>query len=172
MSEKRGRPTAYRVEYVEQARKLCLLGATDVQLADFFGVTDTTIVNWRNKHPEFREAVREGKLEADAKVAESLYRRACGYSHDAVKIVADAKTGTEHVVPYVEHYPPDTTACIYWLKNRAPEHWRDKHHVEHSGSVGTPQEMSDDELVARARQLTSRVASLAASPNGNGNGKH
>ena len=62
---------------------------------------------------------------AFAEVAEKLFRRATGYSHEAVKIVADAKTKEQHIVPYVEHYPPDTTACIFWLKNRRPEAWRD-----------------------------------------------
>lgn len=125
-----GRPTDYRSEYVEQAVKLARLGATDLDLADFFGCAESTIYCWKNDHPEFSEALRSGKQLADAEVADKLYKRATGYQHDAVKIVADAKTGLDHTVKYIEHYPPDTTACIFWLKNRRPDLWRDKQEVE------------------------------------------
>lgn len=130
-----GRPSSFRPEFCKQAFKLCLLGATDAELARFFEVSESTIANWKNEHPEFLEALKDGKEEGDAKVAQSLYRRALGYSHRAVKIVADAKSGAEHIVPYTEHYPPDTTACIFWLKNRRPDLWRDRQQHEHSGTV-------------------------------------
>lgn len=133
-----GRPSSYRPEYAEQAFKLCLLGATDAELADFFDVAESTINKWKLDHTEFSEALKGGKQQADARVADSLYRRALGYEHEAVKIVADAKTGSEHVVPYIERYPPDTTAAIFWLKNRRPDVWRDKQNVEHEGEVGLP----------------------------------
>jgi hypothetical protein len=32
---------------------------------------------------------------------------------------------------YIEHIPPDVTACIFWLKNRDPQHWRDSQQLEH-----------------------------------------
>ena len=133
-----GRPTSYQPEYAGQAFKLCLLGATDAQLADFFGVVEQTINNWKLAQPEFLESLRDGKAIADATVAQSLFRRAVGYEHDAVKIVADAKTGANVAVPYVERYPPDTTACIFWLKNRRRDLWRDKHDLEHTGANGEP----------------------------------
>ena len=96
---KGGRPTEYRPEYNEQARKLCLLGATDAQLADFFGVSETTINNWKLAHPEFLESLKAGKEKADALVAHALYHRAIGYKHDAVKIltVADGNNSGSHV---------------------------------------------------------------------------
>ena len=130
-----GRPTKYRPEFAEQARKLCLLGATDKELADFFEISTGTLDTWKNTHPDFLSSLKEGKNLADASVAERLYKRATGYEHEAVKIVADAKTGAEHVVPYVERYPPDTTACIFWLKNRQRDKWRDKVDTELSGTV-------------------------------------
>lgn len=123
---RRGRPSAYRDEFAGQARKLCLLGATDAELADFFGVSRTAITRWKGAYPAFRAALNAGKAMADGQVADKLYRRAMGYSHRAVKIFADAKTGAEHVVTYTERYPPDTTACIFWLKNRRPAQWRDR----------------------------------------------
>src|SRR3974377_1285199 len=102
-----GRPSDFQAKYCGQATRLCLLGATDEEMAAFFGVATSTFYLWQRKHPEFRTAVKDGKLVADAAVAESLYKRALGYSHKAVKIVAEAKTGTQHIVPYTEQYPPD-----------------------------------------------------------------
>jgi hypothetical protein len=126
-----GRPTSYNsATYPKRAYNLSLLGLTDAEIATHFEVTEQTINNWKKEHEEFSLALKAGKEEADAKVAKSLYRRALGYSHKAVKIVADAKTGSEHVVPYTEHYPPDTTAAIFWLKNRKSSLWRDKQVVE------------------------------------------
>ena len=118
-----GRPTKYKPEMAQQAFHLCLLGATDADLARAFDVTQNTIDEWKRVHPEFLGSLKAGKDEADANVASRLYKRAMGYEHDAVKIVADAKTGAEVQVPYTERYPPDTTACIFWLKNRQPAKW-------------------------------------------------
>ena len=132
------RPSKYRAEFAEQALKLCRLGATDKELADFFGASENTINRWKSDHPAFRESLKEGKSMADAQVADRLFKRATGYEHDAVKIDADAKTGAEHIVQYVERYPPDTTACIFWLKNRRPDLWRDKTQSEHTGKDGAP----------------------------------
>ncbi len=164
-----GRPSKFREEYVEQAFNYCLLGATDADLGRFFDVDERTINNWKESHPEFLQSLKAGKEQADARVAQSLYRRALGWEHEAVKIVADAKTGTEHIVPYTERYPPDTTAAIFWLKNRRPDLWRDKHRIEHSGEIPTTvREMSDEELLERASQLANRVvAEMGPSTNDN-----
>lgn len=120
-----GRPSKYRPEYDELARNYCLLGATDEQLAQFFEVAPRTIETWKTAHPTFLQALKDGKDLADAQVAMSLYRRATGYSHKAVKIFGNAQ-GESNIVEYVEHYPPDTTACIFWLKNRQRENWRNR----------------------------------------------
>ena len=135
-----GRPTKYQDTYPAQALKLCKLGATDKEIAAFFEVHVDTIDEWKRVHPSFSESLKEGKQLADAEVAHKLFHRATGYSHKAVKIVADAKTKEEHIVEFVEHYPPDTTAAIFWLKNRRPDLWRDK--VDHglSGPNGGPVE--------------------------------
>lgn len=119
-----GRPTLYRSEYADQAQKYCLLGATNEDLAQFFDVSVTTIKNWMRDHEEFLAAIKNGKEIADARVAESLFKRANGFvapdTHFAVINGEVVETPTEKV------YPPDTTACIFWLKNRQPGKWRDK----------------------------------------------
>lgn len=129
------RPSKYKEEYAEQAYKLCLLGATDKQLADFFQVDEVTINRWKESQPEFCKSLKRGKEEADAVIAHSLYHRAKGYEHPEDKIFND--DGQAMVVPTIKHYPPDTTACIFWLKNRQRDKWRDKVETEHSGEVNS-----------------------------------
>jgi hypothetical protein len=124
----RGRPSSYKPEYAEQAYKLCLLGAKDTEMADFFGVTEKTFNNWKTDHKEFLQSLKEGKEYADANVASRLYQRAMGYSHPEDKIFND--NGVPLVVPTIKHYPPDTAAAIFWLKNRRKEQWRDKQDME------------------------------------------
>ena len=118
-----GRPTAYKPEYAEQALKLCLLGHTDIELADYFGVSEQTIYSWKSKHKEFLEATIDGKEKADAKVAKSLYERANGYTCPETKAqwVQDENGGRWEYAEMQKHYPPDTQAASLWLRNR-PSH--------------------------------------------------
>lgn len=129
----RGRPSKYQPEVAEQAYKLCLLGATDKEMADFFGVAESTFHLWKKEHKEFSEALKRGKIIADADVAKSLYHRALGYSHPEDKIFND--NGEPLIVPTTKHYPPDPTAAIFWLKNRKPAEWRDKRDVQVEGGM-------------------------------------
>lgn len=136
-----GRPSKFNPEMTTQAKKLAFLGATDREIADFFEVSESSLNNWKIQHPEFLEALKTGKEAADDRVEQSLYRRALGYSHDEddIRTVSNAGGGSEIVVtPTVKHYPPDTTACIFWLKNRRKEQWRDRVEQELSGPNGTP----------------------------------
>ena len=132
--KKTGRPTLYKPEYAEQARKLCLLGAINPDLAAFFNVVTSTIDKWIAEKPEFSGAIKEGREIADAQVGERLYQRAMGYSHAEDKIFNN--NGVALVVPTTKHYPPDTAACIFWLKNRQRDRWRDKLDHEHTGKDG------------------------------------
>lgn len=131
-----GRPTDYKEEYNIQAYKLCLLGHTDAELADYFEVTETTINNWKIEHTEFFESIKRGKIISDGDVTESLYKRAMGYEHPDVDI--KCYEGKIVETPITKHYPPDTTAAIFWLKNRQPKKWRDKHEIDHGGQPGNP----------------------------------
>jgi hypothetical protein len=127
------RPTEYDPDYARQAEKLCRLGATDQELADFFDVSARTIYRWKGEYDEFCQALKTGKVEADDRVERSLYARANGYEHDEVDIrVVDKEIVQTQIRKY---YPPDTTAAIFWLKNRRPAEWRDKQEIEHQGGV-------------------------------------
>ena len=157
---KGGRPSSYKPEYVIQVQKLCVLGATDVDIADFFGVAVSTVSKWKHDHPEFSEALKSGKDAADERVERSLYHKAVGYTFDAIHF--SAFQGVVTATPYREHVPPDTTAAIFWLKNRRSDRWRDVHKVEH-GQAGDFDNMSDKEL---EETLRSKAVELGVSVKG------
>lgn len=138
-----GRPTLYKEEYNQIAYVLCLRGATDAELADMFEVDESTINNWKIEHVEFLESIKRGKSYADAIIANSLYERAKGCTvkkQVAIKLVTKKpvknaageptrimkSTEKVQVVDLEEQLPPDTTAMIFWLKNRQPKEWREK----------------------------------------------
>lgn len=130
-----GRPTVYKPEFCAQAEKLSLLGATDADLADFFGVTTRTIDRWKGIYPDFCLAIKDAKETANNRVERSLYQRAMGYEYDAVKIFMPAGADEPVYAKYREKVAPDTAAAIFWLKNRRKDKWRDKTEQEQSGTV-------------------------------------
>ena len=135
-----GRPTDFRPEYCDLARRYALLGATDNQMADFFGVSQQTLNAWKGKYPKFLESIKAGKDEADAKVAESLYYRALGYRCPETKAqwVQDGNGGRWQYADLERIYPPDTQAASLWLRNRQSAKWRDKIEAEVGGKDGGP----------------------------------
>jgi hypothetical protein len=138
------RPSKYKEEFAQQAAKLCKLGATDAQLADFFEVAVSTVALWKVQHKEFSDAIKVPKAEADERVEQSLYRRALGYEHDEVDIRVVG--GEIMKTPIRKYYPPDTTAAIFWLKNRKPTDWRDKQEMEHTGRITVQASELDEKL--------------------------
>lgn len=129
-----GRPSPFQPEFVEQAQKLAKLGATDIEIADFFEVNVRTIYRWKAENEEFCQSLKAGKEAADERVERALFHRAIGYEQKTLKIFMDKQGAVVHA-PYRERIAPDTTACIFWLKNRNPKAWRDKIDVNHAGSV-------------------------------------
>lgn len=126
---KGGGKSRYKAEYADLAFKYCLLGATDAELATFFEVTEQTINNWKRDHQVFFESIKKGKHQADANVASRLYDRAMGYV--APETVTAQKDGFITDMQQIQkHYPPDTTAAIFWLKNRQKDKWREKSEMD------------------------------------------
>ena len=133
-----GRPTDFKEEYIEQVAKLCELGATDMEIADFFEVDVRTIHRWKNTNDEFCHSIKIGKDRADERVERSLYMKATGYDYkeeQAIKIKEEQYKESVEVVEVTKHQPADTTAGIFWLKNRKKVSWQDKVHQEHSGEM-------------------------------------
>lgn len=129
-----GRPADYKPEFANQAAKLCALGATDFELADFFGVDTRTIYRWKNTHAKFCQALICGKERADERVERALFNRAVGYSFESEKVFQFQ--GEVIRAPTTEHVPPDPGAAKLWLTNRRPDDWRDKQSHEHTGKDG------------------------------------
>ena len=127
--KKRGQPTRYTTRCNERAYRLCKeKGFTNANLAVAFKVTKTTIQNWVREHPLFAAAVQDGKDDYDTREIEQvLLKRARGYRYDEKHVDVNAnltKTITKEVAP-------DTTAIIFWLKNRGAKRWSDKQEVDH-----------------------------------------
>lgn len=154
-ASKGGRPSKFKDEQIEQVRKLAALGATDLEIADFLTIDVATLYRWKADKPGFCDALRVGKEIADERVVRSLYWRANGYEHDEVDIRVVDKTVVQ--TPIRKFYPPDTTAAIFWLKNRRPQEWRDRVEQTLSGPDGGPVQVTDP-----ARPRLSREEWLAA----------
>lgn len=126
-----GRPSKYSADvHVPWGRSLAKRGCTDEEIAEAFGITVRTLYGWKGAHPEFLHALKESKSKTDEAVAESLFNRACGNCVRETRRrreVLDSE-GKKVVLTEVttEKLPPDTTAMIFWLKNRQPQLWRDK----------------------------------------------
>jgi hypothetical protein len=121
-------------DFLEKIRIAASMGATDIQLAHMLKVSDRTIYRWK-KEPAFCQAIKKGKDDADLNVVNSLYRRATG--------------GSE-------------VACIFWLKNRRPLEWRDRHDVQ----VPPPEGASVIHI-----EVVHTKGGAAEGGNGKGNGK-
>lgn len=130
---KGGRPSKFDSLDLKKVQALASRGWTDAEMATFFEVDESTWTRWKEKHPEFCTSLKDWKIEADSRVERSLYERATGYSHPEDKIFN--YEGTALVVPTIKHYPPDTTAGIFWLKNRKPDQWRDKQPEDEADKV-------------------------------------
>lgn len=116
-------------------------GLTDEQIAKNIDITPSTLYEWKKKHSEISEALKKGKEVVDIQVENALLKRALGYSYDEAtqELCENAQTGkTELKVTkkVTKEVVPDTTAQIFWLKNRRPDRWRDKQDIEHSGQIG------------------------------------
>lgn len=116
-------------------------GLTDEQIAKNLGVAYSTFREYAKKHSALSAALKRGKEVVDIEVENALLKRALGYKYNEVtkELCKDKETGEETLVVtkvVTKEVVPDTTAQIFWLKNRKPEEWRDKRDVQHSGTIG------------------------------------
>jgi len=136
--DKGGAPTKYHERFDEEVFKLCLLGATDEEIASFFNISTTCLTNWKKKYPKFMASIRAGKTEADTEVAKSLYESATGFKitkEIAVKVKKGKGIEELEKITVEEQMPPDYRSISFWLRNRQPEKFREKVDVELAGEV-------------------------------------
>ncbi|KQU22393.1 transposase [Bacillus sp. Leaf75] len=115
-------------------------GLTDEQIAHNVGVSRSTLSDWKKKYPDISDALKKGKEVVDLQVENALLKRALGYEYEEITKESqwNEKTYKYELVitkSVKKRQAPDTTAQIFWLKNRRPDKWRDKQDVEHSGNV-------------------------------------
>lgn len=126
------RPSKYETHVaprLEEIKDWCRNGATDEEIAKRLGISIASFYNFKNQFLEFLEALKETKEIVDAQVENALLKRALGYSYDEVtQEVVDGELKVTKVI--TKQVVPDTTAQIFWLKNREPSKWRDKLQVE------------------------------------------
>lgn len=102
-------------------------GLTDEQIANNMGIGTSTLYEYKNRFQELSEALKKGKEVVDIEVENALLKRAMGYTYKE-QVIKDG-----YVVEVEKVMHPDTTAQIFWLKNRKPAVWRDKQNVELEG---------------------------------------
>lgn len=148
-----GRPSSYDPKFADIAKRMCLLkAATDEDLAGIFGVDVRTIGNWKNDHPEFFQAIKEGKDEADLAVVVALHKKATGFKQTR-KVLPK---GASAVVDVEEYFPPDTAAGIFWLANRQRQSWKQRQTIE-----GDPDSPLTVEIVKFSEQPKKKAAASA-----------
>lgn len=133
-------------------------GLIDEQIAKNMGISKATLYNYKNNYPEIRKALQKGKEVVDIEVENALFKKAIGYNVKVQKafklkdIVFEGgkKISETERIEYAEeeiHIPADTTAQIFWLKNRKKTQWRDK--VEY--------ETNNDEL-NKVKELLTKIS--------------
>lgn len=135
-------------------------GLIDEQIAENMGIVPSTLYRWKNEHEEISEALKKGKEVVDRQVENALLKRALGYSYEEVtkEICENPETGNLEMKitkKVKKEVVPDTTAQIFWLKNRRPDKWRDKQSMEHSGDVTVRNQyenMTEEELMELAKK--------------------
>jgi transposase-like protein len=146
-------------------------GLTDEQISHNMGIKRQTLYDWKKKYPDISDALKRGKEVVDRQVENALLKRALGYRYteetyetESVPVEIEDEEGnvkkTYERVEYlskkvVKEVHPDTTAAIFWLKNRRPDKWRDKQQIEHSGVVGHKNYdyMTDEEIEQEIKRL-------------------
>lgn len=162
-----GRPSKYKSDFAKQAEKLCALGATDQEMADFFEVDVRTIYRWKHDNEDFCQALKTGKDSADERVERSLFQRAVGYEQDEVKIFMPGGASEPVYAPYRAKVAPDVTAAIFWLKNRRSDAWRDVKHIDGKQQVTHKYDL-DSLATERLEQLERILADASRSEGSTG----
>ena len=120
-------------------------GLTDEQIAKNMGIAPSTLYEWKKKSKEFSESLKKGKEVIDFEVENALLKRALGYEYE--EETYENGILTKKVKKQV---PPDTTAQIFWLKNRKPNNWKDRVETD-----------EDKEAVANASQVIAKIRKVA-----------
>ena len=120
-------------------------GLTDEQIAKNIGINRTTLYDWKKKETNIADALKKGKEVIDFEVENALLKRALGYEYEEETYENGILTKKVK-----KHVAPDTTAQIFWLKNRKPNNWKDRVETD-----------EDKEAVANASQVIAKIRKVA-----------
>lgn len=130
---------------LESVKGWAMNGSTDIEICEMLGISHDTFYKWKNEKPEFSEAIKKGKYESNGELLNSAFKQSTGFyftEEQAVKVrdveVFDGKpfqVDKVEVVKVTKYALPNPTMNIFMLKNRIPEQYKDKHDIEHSGSL-------------------------------------
>lgn len=169
-----GRPTDYRPEYADQARKLFERGATDVEVAEFFDVHVSTLYRWRHSNEDFLHAVKVGKEHADERVKVAYHKIASGYTYteqQAIKVKDGPHSERVEIVEVQREAPPNPAAVMKWLSARTPE-FRETQRVEMNAKVENISldfsKFTDEELIAYKIAMEAIARNNAGGDSSNG----
>ena len=151
----RVRTHAWKPEYVRMVFKIALLGATQEEIAGILGVNSRTITTWLTTRADFSESYSRGKEKADADVAEALYKRAKGYSHPDVHVTSFQ--GAVTMTPITKHYPPDTAAIVFYLKNRARDRWTEPDKIGANAHLHLHKDIKLDDISDQELQMMEKL---------------
>ena len=118
-------------------------GLTDEQIAEKIGIHRDTLNEGKTKYPDISDTLKKGKEVVDLQVENALLKRALGYEYEEISKKYESGTLTEKKVT-IKQVIPDTTAQIFWLKNRRPDKWKDKQDVQVSGELKAEKTKLDD----------------------------
>lgn len=121
-------------------------GLTDEQIYNNLGISKDSFYKYKKQYSDFSDSLKRGKEIVDYEVENALLKRALGYEYDEITY-----ENGEEVKRVTKQVAPDTTAQIFWLKNRKADKWRDKKDVEHSGEINNPYaELTTEQLLKLA----------------------
>lgn len=146
-----GRSPSYEPNYHPVlAKYMARCGLTDEEIAKEFGIGIRTFYRWKKSYPILCQSLKENKRFVDALVEDSLLKKAIGYEIEEVEVTA-SKDGKNSRIKKSKKWIHDTTAAIFWLKNRQPDRWRDTQNINHEGEITSTRKidlsyMTDEEI--------------------------
>ncbi len=136
--KKMGRKPRYNAKmHPRRATELVEQGLIDKELAEAFGIGETTLYRWQEQFREFRESIKKAKEKPNREMEAAQFKRAIGYTYDAREVTAtgeknpDGSSKVTKIVQKTVHVPGDVTGQIFWLKNRMPDKWNDTYRLQH-----------------------------------------
>lgn len=167
--EGRGNPTKYKPEFAARVTDMCLLGLTNNEIADRFGVDPSAVDTWIRTVTEFRQAVWDGREGADQKVARAMYLAANGYEHpeDDIRTVSlGGNAGSEIVItPTIKRYAPNDRAAQVWLRNRQRARWPA---IGADGAAGGGEDLTPQERAQAVRDAVRAALAETSVPSTEG----